>query len=94
VIAVPLIGLATFLAIRQAGQRSSEREAFAAEMDKLAAPPKPGPIKATPGKLAIIDIDKRDLHAMHHRNDGIGAELQATTPQEAVNIVHLRVGPR
>jgi hypothetical protein len=65
-VAVPLIGFAVFMAVRQASQRSSAQEAFAAEMAKLAAPPKVGPVKATPGKLAIIDVDKRELHYLHH----------------------------
>ena len=94
VMVVPLIGLAVFMAIRQVGQRSAEQQAFAAEMDQLAAPPAAGPVKVTPGKLAIIDVDKRELHSLHHRNGGTGAELQAATPQEAVTIVHLRVTNR
>jgi hypothetical protein len=60
-------------------------------MDKWVAPPAAGPVKATPGKVAIIDVDKRELHYLHDRNGGAGADMQAATPQEAVTVVQVRV---
>jgi hypothetical protein len=91
VLLVPLIGIAVFMGIWQIRGRSSERAAFAAEMDKLVAPPAPGPVKATPGKVAFIDVDKRELHYLHDRNMGPEANTQAATPQETVTVVHVRV---
>jgi hypothetical protein len=79
------------MALRQSRNRLSEQEAFAAEMDKLVAPPAAGPVKATPGKVAIIDVEKRRLHYLHDRNGGEGADMQAATPQEAVTVVQVRV---
>jgi hypothetical protein len=93
-VVAPLIGLAVFMAVRQSRNRSSEREAFAAEMDRLVAPPAAGPVKATPGKVAIIDVDRRQLHYLHDRNGGEGADLQAATPREAVTVVQVRVTNR
>jgi hypothetical protein len=90
-VVAPLIGVAVFMAVRQAHNRAAEQEAFAADMDKWVAPPAPGPVKATPGKVAIIDVDKRELHYLHDRNGGEGAAMQAATPQEAVTIVQVRV---
>jgi hypothetical protein len=87
----PLIGVAVFMAVRQSSNRSAERDAFAAQMDKLVAPPAPGPAKATPGKVAIIDVDKRELHYLHESYGGSWADMQAATPAEAATIVHLRV---
>jgi hypothetical protein len=63
-------------------------------MDKLVAAPAAGPAKATAGKLAIIDVHKRELHYLHDRNGGPEAGTQAATPQEAVTIVHVRVTDR
>jgi hypothetical protein len=90
-VVAPLIGVAVFLAVRQSLSRSAEQEAFAAEMDKWVAPPAAGPVKATPGKVAIIDVGKRELHYLHDRNGGAGADMQAATPQEAVTVVQVRV---
>ena len=94
VVVVPLIGLAVFMAVRQARNRSAEQSAFASEMDKLLAPPGVGPVNATPGKVAIIDVDKRALHHLHDRNDGEGADKQAATPAETAIVVQLRVTNR
>ncbi len=94
VLMVPLIGFAVFMAIRQASNRAAEQSAFAAEMDKWVAPPAPGPVKATPGKVAIIDVGKRELHHLHESYGGQWAELQAATPQEASIIVQVRVTDR
>src|SRR5688572_15205812 len=52
-VVAPLIGFAVFMAVRQSRNRSAEQGAFAAEMDKLVAPPAAGPVKASPGKVAI-----------------------------------------
>jgi len=90
-VAAPLIGVAVFMAVRQSHNRSAEQEAFAVEMDKLVAPPAAGPVKAVPGKVAIIDVDKRELHYLHDRNGGEGADMQAATPREAATIVQVRV---
>jgi hypothetical protein len=90
-VVAPLIGVAVFMAVRQSHQRSAEREAFAAEMDKLVSPPAAGPAKATPGKVAIVDVDKRELHYLHDRNGGPEAAMQAATPAEAVTVVQVRV---
>jgi hypothetical protein len=90
-IVAPLIGVAVFMAVRQSRNRAAEQESFAAQMDKLVAPPAAGPVKATPGKVAIIDVDKRELHPLHDRNGGPEADTQAATPQEAVTIVQVRV---
>jgi hypothetical protein len=90
-VVAPLVGVAVFMAVRQARNRSAEQESFAAEMDKLVAPAAAGPVKATPGKVAIIDVDKRALHYLHERNGGDGADMQAATPREAVTVVQVRV---
>jgi hypothetical protein len=88
---VPLIGVAVFMAVRQSRNRSAERATFAAEMDRLVAPPAAGPVKATPGKVAIIDVDRRELHYLHESDGGAWADMQASTPGEAATIVHVRV---
>jgi hypothetical protein len=88
---VPLIGVAVFMAVRQSRNRAAEAQAFAAEMDKFVAAPAAGLVKATPGKMAIIDVHKRELHYLHDRNGGPEADMQAATPQEAVTIVQIRV---
>jgi hypothetical protein len=93
-IIVPLIGFIVFMAVRQARQRSGEQTAFAAEMDKLVSTPAPGPTKATKGKMAIINVDKRELHYLHDRNQGPESDLQAATPAEAATIVQVRVTNR
>jgi hypothetical protein len=93
-VVIPLIGFVVFMAVRQHRNRSTERDAFAAEMDRLVAPPAPGPVKATPGKLAIIDVDKRELHYLHDRNGGPEADRQAATPQETATVVQVRVTDR
>jgi hypothetical protein len=93
-ILVPLIGVAIFMGVRQSRNRSAEQGVFAAEMDKLVAAPAPGPVKPTPGKVAIIDVDKRELHYLHDRNGGPSAEYQAATPEEAAIIVQVRVTDR
>ena len=91
VVVVPLIGFAIFMAVRQSRQQSAAQGAFAAEMDRLVAPPAPGPVKATPGKVAIIDVTRRELHYIHESYGGDWADKQAATPQEAAVIVQLRV---
>jgi hypothetical protein len=90
-VVAPFIGFAVFMAVRQSRNRSAEQEAFAAEMDKLVAPPGPGPVKATPGKVAIIDVGERKLHYLLDRNGGEGSDMQAASPQEAITIVQVRV---
>lgn len=79
------------MAVRQSRQRGNEAAAFAAEMDRLVAPPAPGPVQPTRGKVAIIDVDKRELHYLHESNGGEWSGFQAATPQEAALIVQLRV---
>jgi len=91
---VLFIGIAAFMAVYQSRQRAAEQTAFAAEMDKLIARPAAGPVKATPGKVAIIDVNKRELHYLHDPNGGHGTDVPAATPQEAVTIVQLRVTDR
>jgi hypothetical protein len=90
-VVVPLIGVAVFMAIRQSHNRAGEREAFAAEMDKLVAPPAAGPVKATPGKVAIIDVAGKELHYLHESDGGAWADMQAATPRETATVVHVRV---
>jgi hypothetical protein len=90
-VVVPLIGVAVFMGVRQVGRQSAERGAFAAEMDRLVAPPAPGPVQAPRGKVAIIDVDKKELHYLHESNGGDRADMQAATPQEAAAIVQLRI---
>jgi hypothetical protein len=94
VVVVPLIGFVVFMAIRQSRNRAAEQGAFAAEMDKFVSTPAPGPVKATPGKVAIVDVDKRELHYLHESNGGEWSDLQAATPQEATIIVQVRVMDR
>jgi hypothetical protein len=91
VLVVRLLGFAVFMAVRQARNRSAAQAAFAPEMDKLAAPPAAGPVKASPGKVAIIDVDKRELHYLHERHGGEGADKQAVTPEETAMVVQVRV---
>ena len=91
VIVVPLIGVAVFMAVRQSRNRSAEQAAFAVEMDKLVSPPAAGPVKGIPGKVAIIDVDKRELHYLHERNGGDGADKQAAKPEETSMVVQVRV---
>jgi hypothetical protein len=88
---VPLIGVAVFMAGRQSHNRSAERDAFATELDKLLAPSAAGPVKATPGKVAILDVDRRELHYLHEAYGGVWADMQAATPREAATVVHVRV---
>jgi hypothetical protein len=90
-VVAPLIGLAVFMAVRQSRNRSAEQQAFAAKMAKLVASLAAGPAKATPGKVAIIDVEKQQLHYLHESNGGGWADMQAATPEEAATVVHVRV---
>jgi hypothetical protein len=89
-IVIPLLGIATFMAIRQHQNEAAEEAAFAAVMDELLKPPGEGtPPEGKPGRFAEIDVDKRAQYSPIGIQSALEPDMRARTPDEADYIVHV-----
>src|SRR5262245_59833075 len=90
VIVVTCASFATFMAIRQSVQRSSEQAAFeAAAQEYLFSPVEAGPGVSRPraGKIVLVDMDKRAFDPFHL---SLSEEIRAQDPAEVTTIAQMR----
>jgi hypothetical protein len=84
-VSIPLVWWGASNVLNEAG----EKNAYSAAMADLTLPPQEGPVPAgTPGKIAVIDMDRKELHRTHA---SLGDRtLRAWHPRDASVVVHLR----